>query len=97
MPTSAPDLNLSVNLDLDQLADALVERFLDRLPQPDQRRTSLTSAEAAHYLGISVEAIRDLAACRKVAFSQTCAGAPCYFEADDLDAYRRKHRNEAVN
>ncbi len=82
---------------LERLADAVATRLAGRFPQQPTEGRWLTSAEAARYLGASVEAIRDLAAARKIAFSQTCAGAPMYFDPADLDAYRRQHRREAVN
>jgi hypothetical protein len=77
------------------LADAIAARVAE-LAGPARRRW-LDSQRAADYLGISTEAIRDLAATRKITFSQTCRGAPMYFDPADLDAYRRKHRREAVN
>lgn len=95
---SIPTLTVALDPEtIELLADAVAVRLADRLPQPEQRRTGLNSAEAAAYVGCSLETLRDLVACRKIASYQTYPGTPHSFDADDLDAYRLQHRLEAVN
>lgn len=77
----------------DALADAVLERLGDSLKrQPDDRW--LDSREAAAHLAISVDALHRLTAARRLAFSQSVAGAPCYFRRGDLDAYRMRSIQE---
>jgi hypothetical protein len=80
---------------LDQLADELAERILQRLPGQPPTEGWLPTPEAAAYLGGSAESLRRLAAERALDFSQTVANAPCYFRRSDLDAYREMHLKPA--
>jgi hypothetical protein len=95
---SIPSLAIALDPEtIELLADAVAVRLAVRLPQPDKPRTGLNSAEAAAYIGISLETLRDLVACRKIASFQTFPGTPHSFDVEDLDAYRLQHRLEAVN
>jgi hypothetical protein len=96
VPPTLPTLALDPET-IDALAAAVADRILSQLPRPDQRRTGLNSADAASYIGISVEQLRDLVACRKIASYQSHPGTPHSFDADDLDAYRLRHRLETLN
>ena len=55
----------------------------------------LNTCGAAAYLAVSPDALHRLTAARQIDFSQTVAGAPCYFRRADLDEYRLRHMQTA--
>ena len=77
---------------MNQLRDAIVDELLTRLPPLLEGGADsegwLDTKAAAAYLGISVTALHKLTGARRLAFSQTMTGAPCFFRRSDLDAYR---------
>ena len=90
---SLPTPTLTVGLDpetIDQLADAVADRLLARLPQQAAVDGWLDAAAAASYLGISTTALHKLTSSRLLTFSQSAPGGRCYFRRADLDAYREQ-------
>lgn len=90
MSTASSTAALSVNLDLDALADAVAERILDRLPHQPTEDGWLDTSAAASYLGISTTALHKLTSARQLAFSQAARGGRCFFRRVDLDAFREQ-------
>lgn len=76
--------------ELDHLADLLYVRLSSRLDTHVQRGADqwMTTAEAAAYLGQTVNALHKLTSAREIPFSQTQKGARCWFRRSDLDAWR---------
>jgi len=78
---------------VDRLAETVTAAVIERLQPvlagacPDADGW-LDSKQAAEHLGVSVDALHRLTAARRVAFSQSAPGGPCYFRRADLDAYR---------
>jgi excisionase family DNA binding protein len=79
--------------DLRELAERLAP-YLPTPPPPTPDRW-LTTREAAEHLGLSVHALHRLTAERSIPFEQDGPGARCYFQRQDLDAWR-KHRREGT-
>ena len=75
-----------------QLREEIVDELLTTLPPLLEGRADsdgwLDTKGAAAYLGISVTALHKLTSARRLVFSQTVIGAPCFFRRTDLDAYR---------
>ena len=82
---------------LQRLATIVATEIIEHLPTAGERRTGLNTAEAATYVGCSVETLRDEVAARKIASYQAKPRAPHRFDIADLDAYRTKYRLEALN
>jgi excisionase family DNA binding protein len=49
----------------------------------------MTSAQAADYLGMSRNALHKLTSAREIPFSQDAPGGKCWFQAGELDEWRR--------
>jgi hypothetical protein len=81
---------------LDALADALWPRLRRRLELP-VADAWLPTAQAAEYVGLTVDALHHKTAAREVPFSQEKPGAPCFFLRSELDAWRRESHHEARN
>ena len=72
----------------EEIADELLTKIRPLLEGRADSEGWLDTKRAAAYLGISVTALHKLTSARSLAFSQTMAGAPCYFRKSELDAYR---------
>ena len=72
----------------DEIGDELLTKIRPLLEGRADSEGWLDTKGAAAYLGISVTALHKLTSARRLEFSQTMAGAPCFFRRSDLDAYR---------
>ncbi|MDQ8044533.1 MAG: helix-turn-helix domain-containing protein [Patulibacter sp.] len=89
------DLKIEFSDDaLDDLAEAIAERVARLVilsPGADPDRW-MTSAEAAEYLGTTVNALHKHTGARDISFSQEAPGGKLWFKRRDLDAWREGHR-----
>lgn len=80
--------------DLDEtVLHALAERLVPILLGKLERQTVepdrwLDTADAAAYLGLSVNALRKRTAARSIPFEQDAPGGKCWFRRADLDNWR---------
>lgn len=78
--------------ELDRLADRVAAKLVAQLDQSHSRPVEwMTTAEAAKYLGQSVNAVHKLTSTREIPFSQDGKGARCWFRRADLDRWRENH------
>ena len=78
----------------DQTLMRLAERLVPFLPwvvdgQAASDDSWLSTADAAKYLDITVNALHKLTAARVIDFEQSGPGCKCWFKRSALDAYRR--------
>jgi excisionase family DNA binding protein len=73
---------------LDTLAALLAPRLPTRRDPAASEGRWLTAAEAATYLGLSVNALHKLTAARMIPFEQEGPSCKLYFQRSELDAWR---------
>lgn len=79
---------------LDALAARLAPRLRDRLA-PEREPTEdrwMGTTDAAHYLGMTRQALYKLTSARRVPFTQDCEGGRCWFRRSELDRWRAQER-----
>lgn len=72
---------------LDELADLLADRLLDRLHIAADEDRWMDTPEAAAYIRRTPTALHKLTAARAIPFSQDGPRAKCYFRRSDLDRW----------
>jgi excisionase family DNA binding protein len=73
-----------------RLAPLLAERLLEHVELADSSPAGwMGSADAAAYLGLTRHALDKLCAARTIPFEQDKPGGKRWFQAADLDAWRR--------
>ena len=75
--------------DLEVLASRLRPFITPSDPDSRPRATWLTTKQAASHLGLSVHALHKLTARREIPFEQDGPGCRLWFEAAELDRWRR--------
>jgi len=74
--------------ELQRLVAPLIEaRMAEASPLPD---AWLDSKGAAHYLGISTNALHKHTSARTIPFQQDTPGGKCWFKKRELDAWRTR-------
>ena len=79
---------------LGRLADLVVDRLMERTQAQSSDHASawLDARDAAEYLGVHRDTLRELAAQRAIPTHQDGPGCKLYFRRDELDEWRRPAR-----